>query len=164
MDKKKKNIIFGITLYIAFTLVSFIVFTSLMPSSNLVTTPFPEADKGRDQRTLFDDKLPKTEECPLNGAKFSKQQKKWWEQHRPLGIMIENHEQSRPQSGISFADVIYEAVAEGGITRFLGIFYCEDAPRVGPVRSARIYFIDLLSVFFEVKPYTLCNEIRYFLH
>ena len=79
MDKKKKNIIFGITLYIAFTLVSFIVFTSLMPSSNLVTTPFPEDDKGRDQRTLFDDKLPKTEECPLNGAKFSKQQRKWWE-------------------------------------------------------------------------------------
>ena len=153
MDKKKKNIIFGITLYIAFTLVSFIVFTSLMPSSNLVTTPFPEDDKGRDQRTLFDDKLPKTEECPLNGAKFSKQQKKWWEQHRPLGIMIENHEQSRPQSGISFADVIYEAVAEGGITRFLAVFYCQDAGIVGPVRSARTYFLDFISEYADYPLY-----------
>jgi len=38
--------------------------------------------------------------------------------------MIENHKEARPQSGISKADVVYEAVAEGGITRFLAVFYC----------------------------------------
>jgi hypothetical protein len=59
--------------------------------------------------------------------------------------MIENHEEARPQSGMTFADITYEAIAEGGITRFLSIFYCQDAEVVGPIRSARTYFIDFLS-------------------
>jgi len=88
---------------------------------------------------------PKTEECPLNGEYFSKSQKAKWEVRRPLGIMVENHTQARPQSGLSSADIIYEAVAEGGITRFLSIYYCQDASYIGPVRSARIYFIKLLE-------------------
>ncbi|KXK09822.1 MAG: putative lipoprotein YerB precursor [Microgenomates bacterium OLB23] len=61
-----------------------------------------------------------------------------------MGVMIENHLESRPQSGLSSADTIYEFVAEGGITRFLTIFYCKDARYVGPVRSARVYFIDMI--------------------
>lgn len=88
---------------------------------------------------------PKTEICPLNGAKFSKGQRALWEKRRPLGVMIENHLDARPQSGLTKADVVYEAVAEGGITRFLAIFYCQDAPFIGPIRSARIYFIRLLQ-------------------
>ncbi len=72
-------------------------------------------------KMAFDDALPKTEPCPLNGELYSKQQKDWWEKHRPLGIMIENHKEARPQSGLSSADVLYEAVAEGGITRLLSI-------------------------------------------
>lgn len=93
----------------------------------------------------FDNSLPKTEVCPLNGVKYSTQQRDWWEKHRPLGVMIENHEEARPQSGLSYADVVYEAVAEGGITRFLAVFYCQDAPQIGPIRSARTYFIDFAS-------------------
>ncbi len=88
---------------------------------------------------------PKTEECPINGEMLTKSQKNLWEIRRPLGVMIENHKDARPQSGLSSADVVYEAVAEGGITRFLAIFYCKDAPYVGPVRSARVYFIQLLE-------------------
>ncbi len=88
---------------------------------------------------------PKTEECPLNGELLSKAKKAKWEKRRPLGVMIENHKDARPQSGLASADVIYEAVAEGGITRFLSIFYCKDAPYIGPVRSARIYFIRMLE-------------------
>lgn len=88
---------------------------------------------------------PKTEECPLNGEMLTKTQRSKWEKRRPLGVMIENHQEARPQSGLSAADVIYEAVAEGGITRFLAIYYCQDAPYVGPVRSARIYFIKILE-------------------
>lgn len=91
------------------------------------------------------DNEPKTEECPINGQMYSKAQKAKWETRRPLGIMVENHTDARPQSGLSSADVIYEAVAEGGITRFLTIYYCQDANPVGPVRSARIYFLKLLE-------------------
>jgi len=88
---------------------------------------------------------PKTEQCPLNGEMLGKSQKAKWEKRRPLGIMVENSTDARPQSGLSSADVIYEAVAEGGITRFLAIFYCHDADFVGPVRSARIYFLKELQ-------------------
>lgn len=88
---------------------------------------------------------PKTEICPLNGEYLTKTQKTRWEKRRPLGIMIENHKDSRPQSGLSSADTVYEAVAEGGITRFLTVFYCKDVAYAGPVRSARIYFIKLLQ-------------------
>ncbi|MEO6509214.1 MAG: DUF3048 domain-containing protein, partial [Patescibacteria group bacterium] len=98
---------------------------------------------------------PRTEECPINGEMLGKSQKALWEKRRPLGIMIENHEESRPQSGLSSADVVYEAVAEGGITRFMGVFYCKDAVKlVGPVRSARVYYIDLLSEYGDYPLYT----------
>lgn len=94
--------------------------------------------------------LPKTEECPLNGALFSKPERAVWEKRRPIAVMIENSADARPQSGISKADVVYEAVAEGGITRFLAIFYCGAAAedvKVAPVRSARVYFIDLAAAY-----------------
>jgi len=90
---------------------------------------------------------PKTEECPINGEMLSKTQKTKWEKRRPLGIIIENNKEARPQSGLSSADVVFEAVAEGGITRFLSVFYCKDSSVIGPVRSARIYFIKLLQGF-----------------
>lgn len=89
---------------------------------------------------------PKTEECPLNGAMKSKRAKEAWEKRRPLAVMIENHSESRPQSGLSSADVVYEAVAEGGITRFMGVFYCGLTEiQIGPVRSIRTYFLDWAS-------------------
>src|SRR3990170_5766168 len=67
--------------------------------------------------------LPKTEQCPINGGMYSKVEREIWEGRRPITAMIENHADSRPASGLSKADIVYEAVAEGGITRFLAIFY-----------------------------------------
>lgn len=103
----------------------------------------PKSENGTSETVAVNE--PKTEECPLNGQLLSKTQKNIWEDRRPLGIMVENHKEARPQSGLSSADVVYEAVAEGGITRFLAIFYCQDASYVGPVRSARIYFLKFLE-------------------
>lgn len=121
---------------------SYFAFKNLLPGKT-ISARIPV--KQTDGQIVFDATLPKTETCPLNGELYSKEQKDWWEKHRPLGIMVENHEETRPQSGLSFADVVYEAVAEGGITRFLSIFYCEDAGIIGPVRSARTYFLDYIS-------------------
>ena len=103
----------------------------------------PTSENGATELTVNTE--PKTEECPLNGQMLSKSERKIWEEQRPLGIMIENHKSARPQSGLSAADIVYEAVAEGGITRFLAIFYCQNASYIGPVRSARIYFIKFLE-------------------
>jgi len=63
----------------------------------------------------------------------------------PVAVMIENSQAARPQTGLVNADIVYEAVTEGGITRFMGV-YSQDLPvKAGPVRSARSYFIDYLS-------------------
>jgi len=60
---------------------------------------------------------------------------------RAVAVMIENHPDARPQFGLSKADIVYEMVTEGGITRFLALFATSDPPKVGPVRSARTPFL-----------------------
>lgn len=148
MDKKKKNLIVGIVIYFASAALAYLVFTKIGGVSPVSVVP-PSALKTEDGKVAFDDTLPKTQICPLNGAKYSKQQEAWWKKHRPLGVMIENTVDARPQSGLSAADVIYEAIAEGGITRFLVVYYCRDAGQIGPVRSARTYFLDFISEYGE---------------
>lgn len=64
-----------------------------------------------------------------------------------LGIMIENSEEARPQTGLDSAGIVFEAVTEGGITRYL-LLYQKDIPEiVGPVRSIRPHFVDWLMGF-----------------
>jgi len=57
---------------------------------------------------------------------------------RPLSIKIENSPSARPQIGLNSADVVYETITEGGITRFNAIFHSKVPKMVGPVRSARL--------------------------
>jgi len=79
--------------------------------------------------------------CPIDGEATSEDKI----HRRPIGIMIENTAEARPQSGLSKACVVYETVAEGGVTRFLAIFLHDDADDIGPVRSAREGFVYLLK-------------------
>ena len=57
--------------------------------------------------------------------------------------MVNNHPKARPQSGLHKADIVYEILAEGDVTRFLPYFQSEKPENIGPVRSARDYYIDL---------------------
>lgn len=66
-------------------------------------------------------------------------------QVRPVAAVINNDPKARPQSGLNEADIIYELLTEGGITRYLAIFQSEKPNVVGPVRSARPYFIELAN-------------------
>lgn len=63
-------------------------------------------------------------------------------QKKPVAIVIENHPDARPQSGLNSASLVFETFAEGGITRFLAIFQEGESREIGPVRSARTYFVD----------------------
>ncbi|MED1864949.1 DUF3048 domain-containing protein [Fictibacillus nanhaiensis] len=63
--------------------------------------------------------------------------------HRAVSVMVNNHPKARPQSGLHKADIVYEVLAEGELTRFLAIFQSEMPEVVGPVRSARDYYIEL---------------------
>lgn len=62
-------------------------------------------------------------------------------------IMIENSPDARPQSGLKNSGVVFEAIAEGGITRFLVLYQQEKPELVGPVRSLRSYYVDWLAPF-----------------
>jgi len=61
-----------------------------------------------------------------------------------LSVKVDNAQQARPQSGLNQADLVTEALVEGGVTRFLATFQSEDSTSVGPVRSARPVDADLL--------------------
>jgi hypothetical protein len=137
-----------IGVYLLATGISLAIFSFARKNSGVSSTQVGTT------RSKIDQSLPKTEECPLNGQKYTKAEKDIWEGRRPATVMIENHSESRPPSGLSRADVVYEAVAEGGITRFLSVFYCGAAAedvQVAPVRSARIYFLDYAAEYGE-KP------------
>ena len=64
-----------------------------------------------------------------------------------LAVKVDNLASARPQYGLSAADVVYEEPVEGGITRFIAIYQCHDAPRIEPVRSARIIDPAIVSQF-----------------
>ncbi|MGM1049871.1 MAG: DUF3048 domain-containing protein [Bacillota bacterium] len=63
---------------------------------------------------------------------------------RPLSVMINNAPAARPQSGLSQADIVYEVLAEGGITRLIAIFQSQTGiEKIGPIRSIRPYLINI---------------------
>ncbi len=64
---------------------------------------------------------------------------------RAIAVMINNHPQARPQSGLNKADIVYELLAEAEVTRFLAIYQSEQEGVAGPVRSARHYYIKLAA-------------------
>lgn len=73
--------------------------------------------------------------CPLTGAEPKNEKVV----ERPaVAVKIENNIAAYPLSGLEEADVVYEEVVEGGLTRFLAIYHCSDSQKAGPVRSARI--------------------------
>ena len=57
---------------------------------------------------------------------------------RIVAVKIDNAPEARPQFGLGVADLVYEQLAEGGLTRFLAMFLTQEPERVGPVRSARL--------------------------
>ena len=61
---------------------------------------------------------------------------------RPIAVMIDNHNGAWPQAGLQKAYMIYEIIVEGGETRLMALFKGADVDKIGPVRSARHYFID----------------------
>ncbi|MCL2369039.1 MAG: DUF3048 domain-containing protein [Oscillospiraceae bacterium] len=67
-------------------------------------------------------------------------------EQRPFAILLNNLQLALPQDGLSRADIIYELPVEGGITRILAVFQdIEDVGVIGPVRSVRDYFVDIVQ-------------------
>jgi len=151
-----------IGLFFVVTGISYLLFGKILPVSKPTTSSTDTTSnisKSPVKPGIISFSGPKTEICPINGELFTKDEQKIWSTRRPMMVMIENHQDSRPQSGLQNADIVYEAVAEGGITRFMGVYYCNvikgaaNKYDVGPVRSARTYFLDIASEYADYPLY-----------
>jgi Protein of unknown function (DUF3048) N-terminal domain/Protein of unknown function (DUF3048) C-terminal domain len=66
--------------------------------------------------------------------------------HRPaLVVKIDNVGEARPQTGLNQADIVFEEIVEGRLTRFAAVFHSQGSNPVGPIRSGRTQDVDLLS-------------------
>jgi hypothetical protein len=122
-------IIFGI---LASLVILWFVFHKNGSSS--IVSPFGKIGQMMDAKTV---------ENPLTGIKYTEAEAAVWKNIRPMGAMINNHNAARPQSGLLDADVVYEMVAEGGITRYIAFFLTNSPLKVGPIRSIREYHLVL---------------------
>jgi len=92
--------------------------------------------------------------CPLTGEDPEV------ELPRPaVAVKIENSPQSRPQAGLLEADLVFEEIVEGGVTRFAAIYHCGSSKKVGPVRSARFDDPKIVGPFTKVLAYSGANSI-----
>lgn len=155
-ETMKKAALLGVMTYVASVALSFGVFLllgktalgGLLSPMDLRQEAIPTPDP--DALIVIPPEAPKNQECPLNGMMYTQLEKDAWSKRRPLAVMVENHLESRPQNGLSKADVVFEAVVEGGITRFMPVYYCAAQVKdvlIAPVRSARQAFIDWASGF-----------------
>lgn len=86
---------------------------------------------------------------------------------RPIAVMIDNHIDAMPQSGLLEADIVYEIIVEGGETRLMLILQDKDLDKIGPIRSARHYFLDYalendaIYVHFGSSPQALSDIEKY---
>ena len=86
--------------------------------------------------------IPQKDYNHLTGMPFKDGQDK---SLRPVAVMVNNAKIALPQYGLSAADIVYEAVTEGGITRLMALYSdINDISRVGPVRSARHQFVEMM--------------------
>lgn len=150
----KKILLIALLLYIASAGISYGVFSSLdKPATSSTTTTGQTAQDGTSPLAALlsiNPSEPVDQLCPVNGKFFTSTEKQAWEKRRPLFVMIENAPDARPQAGLSKADLVFEAIAEGGVTRFGAIFYCGAQiadVTLAPIRSARTYFVDWASGF-----------------
>ena len=130
--KGKRIVIFSIIALVVLSVAGYVVYNRYFKKN---------IQESKNANLTIDVKKEKVEEkvvSNLNGLKYTKDVAN----RHPIAVMVENHPDARPQAGLDKAAIIYEAEAEGGITRFMAIYGPEDASMVGPVRSARTYYLD----------------------
>ncbi len=148
----KKTLLISLGIYLLSSIASYAVFSNLGSAVQVIENDPSLLDQDTQLGALLniDPNEPRDQTCPLNGTLYTQTERNAWEKRRPLAVMIENSPDARPQSGLSRADVVFEAIAEGGVTRFMAMYYCA-AQRydttIAPVRSARTYFVDWASGF-----------------
>lgn len=112
--------------------------TTAAPESAATTTPFPTPTQPI-PGMIGPDNFPENVN-PLTGLVVSNPEAL---QRRPIAVKVSNIARVRPQSGLNSADLIFEHVTEGSITRFTAVFYTNDVDKIGSVRSGRIIDLEI---------------------
>lgn len=74
-------------------------------------------------------------------------------------VKVSNYPQTgRPHAGLSFADIVFDYYIGSGTNRFLAVFYGQDSPRIGPVRSGRFVDAHLVTMYSGVLGYGSADE------
>lgn len=145
-DKKRKLILIALAV-MAFLLMSGLIYAFTSSNGSIINPLWSQS--GNSEDNAMSGILPKGEtfESPINGMLFSKDEARKFQSNKPVAVMVNNYVIARPSAGLSKADIIYEAVAEGGITRLMPIFYSRIPSVVSSIRSARYYFVQLASAY-----------------
>ncbi len=72
----------------------------------------------------------------------------------PIAIKVSNSPQARPQSGLAAADLVFEHLSEGGVTRYTAIFYANEPAQVGSVRSGRLIDVEIPAMYHALFGYS----------
>lgn len=98
-----------------------------------------------DEKVVVEPPKPVYVASPINGKILEEKDFNAIKNRPVLAVMIQNNSASRPEYGLNQADVVYETLAEGGITRFMAVYWSQGSDKVMSIRSARKYFVDLLG-------------------
>lgn len=140
----------GLLLFLAITMLLVASCSKEEPAEDSV--PEPNVDE-----EIVEDEPIEEVSVELFPALFTGVMKEEENTRRPVLATINNHPLARPQSGISDADIIYELAAEGSVTRLLALFQSELPAEIGPIRSARDYFVHIakgLDAFYVAHGYS----------
>lgn len=123
---------------------SYIITTQLLKSDNL------QLEKLGAKKNIAVTMVPPSptipKYSPINGIEIANTNYQVVMDRHPLAVVVNNHKDARPQSGLSAADSVLEVLAEGGITRYVAIYHNNyDVSKVGPIRSLRYYMIEFAS-------------------
>jgi len=147
----KKPFMYGLIILIIIVAGAFLLRSNLLndvslndQSENESTTEVVKDEKEDNQKQSDQVKQDNNEENEdINLSKFSYLPIAKEVSHRAVMASIENSAQARPQSGILEAPLVYEFLVEGGITRFLALYWSDIPEKIGPIRSLRPYMITI---------------------
>jgi hypothetical protein len=127
----KKQLIIALSLVLTIAILAYFVFIRKSKPVEVPISSTTQRIKDQPEQKVY---------SPLTGTEVTEEQAT-----RSLtSLIIENSVDARPQSGLNQAGVVFEAIAEGGITRFATVYQENTPEEIGPVRSLRPYFLDWL--------------------
>jgi hypothetical protein len=153
MDTKRKRIVLiavAVVAVVAIALVLYLLLSKDKPVAIEVSSPWPVANV---ERVVA--RPPGPPVWPLTGTTAPSADAPAG--LRIVAVKIENSPAARPQSGLQSADIVYEFITEGGITRFNAMFHSQAPGTVGNVRSARLADVDIVSQYHALFAFSGAN-------